>query len=126
MLNEKETAEELDESYQKRLQKIVGKFLYYDGAIDTTMLMALNSLAELQTIPTIETSKQITTFLNYSASHPYSVIECRRSRMILHISSDASCISEPEARSRADGFFLNTKSKTPITSMTTEKGSVYV
>ena len=47
---------------KKILQKIVGKFLYYARAIDLTVLMALNSLAVVQTKPTLETAKQITHF----------------------------------------------------------------
>ena len=58
MLSEKEPAEELDEHNHKRLQKIIGKFLYYDRSIDPTMLVALNSLAALQTNPEIETAKK--------------------------------------------------------------------
>ena len=97
------------------IQKIVGKFLYYARAIDPTMLMALNSLAAVQTNPKIVTAKQITQFLNYSATHPYSITEYRKSLMILHIYSDASYISEPETRIRAGGyFFLGPKSQTPI------------
>ena len=85
MLLEKAPAEELDEDNQKRLHKIVGKLLYYARAIDPTMLMALNSLTKVQTKPTIETSKQITQFLNYSATHPDAITEYRKSGMILHI-----------------------------------------
>ena len=55
---------------RKDFVKIVGRFLYYDGAIDPTTLMTLNYLAEVQTNLTIETAKQITQFLNYSATHP--------------------------------------------------------
>ena len=80
-------------SSQRRLQKIVGKFLYYARAIEPTMLMALNSLAAVQTKPTIETAKIITQILNYSATHPDAVIECIKSGMILHIYSDASYLS---------------------------------
>ena len=54
MLSEKAPAEELDENNQKILQKIVGKFLYYDGSIDSTILMALNSLAAVQKNSTIK------------------------------------------------------------------------
>ena len=45
MLSEESPAEELDEKNQKR--KFVGKLLYITRAIDPTMLVALNSLAEL-------------------------------------------------------------------------------
>ena len=54
------------------------------------MLMSLDSLAEVQTKPTIETAKQITQFLNYSTTHSDTVIEYRRIGMILNIYSDAS------------------------------------
>ena len=49
ILMDNNPAEELDTMYQKHLQKIVGKFMYYAQAIDSTMLMALNSMEELQT-----------------------------------------------------------------------------
>ena len=56
MLSEKAPAENLDENNQKRLQKFVGDFLYYARAIDPTMLMSLNSLAEVHTKPKIKTA----------------------------------------------------------------------
>ena len=105
MLPEKAPAEELDENNQKRIQKIVGKFLYYARAIDPTMLVALNSLESVQTNPKIETTKKITRFLNYSATHPDTVIEYSKSGMIIQIYLDASYISEPESRSRAGEYF---------------------
>ena len=69
------------------------------------MLIELNSLEAVQTNMTIETTKQITQFLNYSATHPGAVTEYIKIRMILHIYSDASYISEPEAKSRSGGYF---------------------
>ena len=92
MLSGKTAVEKLDDNNQKRLQKIAGKFLYYDRSIDPTMLTLLNSLSAVQTNPTIETAKQITQFLKYSATHPESVAEYRRSGMNLHIYLDASYI----------------------------------
>ena len=58
---------ELDASNQRWFQKIFVKFLYYAQAIDSTMLMALNSLSSVQTNPTVETAKEITYFLNICA-----------------------------------------------------------
>ena len=75
MLSEKAPAEELDENNQKRLQKIVGKFLYYARKINPTMLMALKSLVAIQTKPKIETPKKITQFLNYSVTHTEKLTE---------------------------------------------------
>ena len=106
MLSEKAPDEKLDDNNQKRLQKIVGKFLYYARAVYPTMLMALKPLAEMHTKPKIETAKKVTQFLNYSETHTYTSTEYMRSRMILHIYSDSSYISEPEAKSRAGGHFL--------------------
>ena len=83
----------MDKNNQKSLQKIVGKFLYYAKSIDPTMLVSLNSLAAVQTKPKIETTKQITQFLNYIATHTDTIIEYSKRGMILHIYSDASYIS---------------------------------
>ena len=86
------------------------------------MLMALKSLAAVQTKPIIKTAKQITQFLNYSATRPGAVTEWRRSGTILHIYLDASYISEPEAQSRAGGYiFLRTKIKHTDTRNTPRK-----
>ena len=54
-VEQEKSAEELDENNQKGLQNIVGEFLYYDGAIDPTMSILLNSLIVEQTKPIIET-----------------------------------------------------------------------
>ena len=56
------------------------------------MLMALNSLAAVLTKTSIEIEKQITQFLNYSATHQDTVTEYRRSGTILHIYSYESYI----------------------------------
>ena len=68
---------------------------YYARDIDPTMLMALNSLEAVHTKLTIETTKKVIQFLNYSATHPHSITEYRKSVMVLQIYSDASYISEP-------------------------------
>ena len=88
----------MDENNQKIFQNCFEMFLYYTIEIDPIMLMELKSLAAVQTNPTIETAKQITQFLNYSATKPYVVTEYRRSGMVINIYLDASYISEPEAR----------------------------
>ena len=89
----------------KRLQTIIGTFLYYARAIDNTMHVALGSLGSAQSKGTKATAKAATKLLNYAATHPDAVILFRASDMILHIHSDASYLSEPKARSRAGGFF---------------------
>ena len=64
MLSEKVPAEELDEHNQKRTSENIRRLLCYARDIDPTMLMALNSLAAVQTKLTIENEKQTTKFLN--------------------------------------------------------------
>ena len=127
MLSEKALAEELYEHNQKRLQKILGNFYYYAGAKDPIMLMALNSPAVVHRNPTIETAQKITQFVNYSATHPDAITEYRKSGIILYIYSNASYISEPEARSRSRGNgFLGPNYRTPIQEKTPGNGPVHV
>ena len=51
----------------KRVQKVIGSFLYYGRAVDTTILKALNSLAHQQSKPTTTTLANTVTRL---LSHP--------------------------------------------------------
>ena len=95
----------LDKTGIKRLQSIVGTLLYYARAVDNTMLPALGTLAAAQTKGTQATADAATKLLNYAATHPEAVVRFTASDMILHVHSDASYLSESEARSRAAGFF---------------------
>jgi hypothetical protein len=98
------------------LRQVVGKFLFYARAVDPTMLEPLNELATAQSKGTQETAKAMTPFLNYCATHPDATIRYQACDMILHIHSDASYLSAPEARSRAGGhhFLGNAPNKPPI------------
>jgi hypothetical protein len=69
------------------------------------MLPALGSLAAAQSKATKATAKACIKLLNYAATHPDAAIRYTKSGMILRIHSDASYLSETEARSRAGGFF---------------------
>jgi hypothetical protein len=98
----------LDEHGIQRLREVVGTLLYYGRAIDNTMLVALGSLASAQTKGTAATAKAAAHLLDHAATHPNAVIRFTKSEMILHIHSDASHLSESEARSRVGGcFFLS-------------------
>ena len=70
------------------------------------MLMALNSLEDVQKKPTIKTAQQIIPFLNYIATHSDAVTEYRRKEINIYIYSDASHISEAETQIRAGGYFF--------------------
>jgi hypothetical protein len=79
------------------LRQVVGMFLFYARAVDTTMLQTLNDLATAQSKGTQATTTAMTHFLNYCATHPDAVIRFKASDMILHnIHSDESYLSAPE------------------------------
>jgi hypothetical protein len=87
-----------------KLQQIIGVLLYYARAVDSTMLVALGSLASKQTKATTNTMAAARQLLDYAATHPDAKIRFRHSDMILQVHSDASYLSESEARSRAGGI----------------------
>lgn len=89
---------------QKRLQAIIGVLLYYARAVDSTLLVALSSLASAQAQGTEATMTAATRLLNYCATYPNATVRFHASDMVLHLHSDASYLSEPQARSRAAGY----------------------
>jgi len=96
----------LDKAGKKRIQGVIGSFLYYARAVDPTILMALSAIAADQANPTERTQKRVTQFLDYMATHPDARIRFRASDMVLNVHSDASYLSAPKARSRAGGYFF--------------------
>ena len=94
--------------------QIVGRLLYYARAIDSTLNVALSTLAAKQNKPTMQTEKKIIQLLDYCATHPDARVEYRASDMVLHVHSDAGYTSKSGARSRAGGhFFLGNKIDQP-------------
>ena len=89
----------------KRIQQIIGVFLYYARAVDETMLCALNKMASRQANPTGDLEKDIERFLHYAATHPSAKIVYRASAMVLIGHSDASYLSETGSRSRCGSFW---------------------
>ena len=103
----------LDESKIKYLQRVVGKFLYYARAIDTTMAHAINDIGAAVANGTEATEKAVRHFLDYAHSNPDGEIIFRASDMILQVDSDAAYLVAPKARSRAGGYhFLGNKDHT--------------
>lgn len=82
----------------------MGVLLFYARAVDSTMLVSLESIATAQAKITAATAKATTQLLNYATSNPDAIIRFRASDMILHTHSDASYLSELKARSRAGGY----------------------
>ena len=79
------------------MQKIVGTLLYYSIAVNPTMFTALGYIAVQQSKSTTKTYADTLWLLNYAATHPNTKIHYTASNMIIHIHSDASYLSEPQA-----------------------------
>jgi hypothetical protein len=109
---DEDTSRKLSKEEKKYIQQVLGTFLYYGRAVDSTMLTALSSIASTQAEPTEDTLTNIKLFLDYAATHQDAVLTYHASDMVLVVHSDASYLSEPKARSRAGGhFFMATNSE---------------
>ena len=111
---EEDTADPATKEEKKYIQQVLGTFLYYARMVDGTMLVALSAIASEQATPTKNTLKKIAQFLDYAATNPDAVLTYHRSDMILNVESDASYLSERNARSRAGGhFYMSDNSVNP-------------
>lgn len=123
-------AKQLDAKAITRLQQIVGTLLYYAQAVYPTMLVALGTLAEEQTKGTTNTALAAQQLLDYAATHPDATLQYTASDMQLHIDSNASYLSMPQAHSRAGGYFyLSARLADPTSKPTTTpplNGAVHV
>jgi hypothetical protein len=100
-----DTTTPLTDAEKLTLQQVIRCLLYYARAVDTTMLVALSTLASTQTTGTAATAEAMIQLLDYCATHPDAEVRFHASDMVLQVSSDASYLSEPEARSRTGGHF---------------------
>ena len=96
----------LDEKRKKRIQKVVGGFLYYDRAVDLTILCALNAIAGQQANPTEETERRVKQLFDYMSTQMEAKIWYHASDMMLNVHSNASYLTALKARSRARGHFF--------------------
>jgi hypothetical protein len=104
-VDDKPTSPALSDKDVNKLQQLTGTLLYYAGAVDPTLIMPINVLASEQSNVTEITADKVIKLLNYCKTHPETKIRYHASEMILHIHSDASYLSENEAKIRAGGFF---------------------
>jgi hypothetical protein len=99
---------------QKYIRQVIGVLLYYSRAVDSTLLVALSSLTSVQSAPTAFTLELVKWLLDYAVTQPDAILTYEKSDMILAIHSDASYLSEAEARSRVGGhFFCSSDTKDP-------------
>jgi hypothetical protein len=109
-----DTSRPIDKHETKRLQEVLGTFLFYGRAVDNTMLTALGTLASAQTHGTEQTMDKLVLLMDYATTHPDAKVRFHKSDMILFVHSDASYLSEPKARSRVGGYFyLGLKDEPP-------------
>jgi hypothetical protein len=101
------TSPALSDKDVNKLQQLTGTFLYYARAVDPTLIMRINVLASEQSRATADTADKVIRLLNYCNTHPETKIRYHASDMILYIHSDASYLSEREAKSRAGGLLLH-------------------
>jgi hypothetical protein len=95
----------LSDKNVNKLQQLTGTLLYYARAVDPTLIMPINVLASEQSNANEVTADKVIKLLNYCNTHPGTQTRYHASDMILHIHSDASYISENEAKIRAGGLF---------------------
>ena len=100
-----DTSAPLSTKGQRRVQAIVGTFLYYARAVDPTILPAINDIASAQANPTENTNEKLKMLLDYMHTYPQAKIRYKASQMILHIDSDAAYLVLPGAKSRVAGYY---------------------
>jgi hypothetical protein len=99
-VSDTEPSPALSDKDVNKLQQLTGTLLYYARAVDPTLIMPINLLAPEQSNATEVTADKVIKLLNYCNTHPETKIRYHASDMILHIQSDASYLSENEAKSR--------------------------
>jgi hypothetical protein len=83
-----DTSPPLSKEDKKYVQEVVGTFLYYAGCVDSTMLIALGSIATQQANPTKNTMIKVKQFLDYAFTHPNAIVTYQASDMVLAAHSD--------------------------------------
>ena len=82
----------------------MGKFLYYDLAVNYTMLVALRDLSATQSKATEQTYEGVVWLLNYASSHPTAVVQYKKIKKILLVHSNVLYLSVAKARSRVGSY----------------------
>ena len=82
----------------KHVQQVVGSLLYYDRALDGTMLPVLNTIGSEYVKPTQQTEKKCKRLLDHAATYSNTFIRYYTRDMVLHVDSDAAYLVLPKAR----------------------------
>ena len=96
----------LSKEHKKIIQEATVTLLQYARAVDPTIIISLGSIVPQQANPAENMMQKLKQLLDYTSSHPDSVITYQASEMVLVGHSDASYLSKTKARSRAGGHFF--------------------
>jgi hypothetical protein len=89
-----------------QVQQLGEILLFYARAVDPTLVMPVNVPASEQTKATAATADKVIKLINYCATYLEANLRYHTSDMRLNIHSNASYLSEREAKNRAEGFFF--------------------
>ncbi len=87
----------LDKKDIRNVQCILRSIMYYAHAVDMTVLMALSTIASVQTAAMEQTFKRCTQLLDYLASNSNITVQYYASNMVMNIHLDASYLSKAKA-----------------------------
>ena len=80
------------------IQQVVGSFLYYVRAIDSTIHLALNDIGSQQSKSTQRTNDDDNILMNCLYTHPNARLRYHKHDMKLYIDSDAAYLVSPEQK----------------------------
>jgi hypothetical protein len=124
---ETDDSPKLDKDQITHLQQIIGVFLYYARAIDSTILVTLSNLAAQQTQASELTLQKADQLLDYLASNSDFTLQFYASNMQLAIKSNTSYLSAFNSRSRVGGYhYLTSSQKDPSKPAPPKNGALIV
>ena len=103
-----DTSAPLSDEQIKRVQDIVGNFVWYSRACDPTLAASLSTIASCQTKGAEDVMAACHQLLDLLATHPDAAIWYHASDMILVFDTDASYISELGGKTRAAAYYYMT------------------
>ena len=103
-----DTSAPLYDKQIKRVQDIVGTFVWYSRECDPTLAAFLGAIASLQTKGTEDVMAAFHQLLDYLTTHPDASIWYHASDMILTFDTDASYLSELGGKIRAADYYYMT------------------
>ena len=103
---EEDTSPKPDKEGIKCAQQVTGTFFDYARAVDPTISVTLSAIVVSQSAPTEQTLEKTLFFLDYAVTHPDAILTYCVRNMVPNVYNDASCLTEPKARSRAGGHWF--------------------